>query len=93
MVRYDCIVKNRVHFLNEKGTLLYFRRVIGMDRKLVRQQINSSSISDLYGWRAHAVKCLNYYLTYIDEFEIEECKFVISHIDQRLKEINNQSTS
>lgn len=58
-----------------------------MDRKDVKQRIQTYSKSDLHEWRKHAVKCLNYFLTYRDEFEIEECKFVITEIDKRLNEL------
>lgn len=58
-----------------------------MDRKLVRRQINACSIDELEAWRTHAVKCLEYYLKYPNEYEVGECNFVISHIDQRLEEI------
>lgn len=55
-----------------------------MDRKLVKQRIQTYSIEDLKKWRKHAVKCLNYFTKYRDDFEIEECQFVIDHIDERL---------
>lgn len=58
-----------------------------MNRKLVKQQIKECTINELEEWRKHALKCLNYYLKYRDEFEIEECNFVISHIDKRLTEM------
>lgn len=61
-----------------------------MDRKHVKQQIQQYSVSELKEWRAHAVKCLNYYTKYRDDFEIEESQFVIDHIDERLKELKNR---
>lgn len=64
--------------------------VIQMNRKYVQQQIQHYSVSELKEWRAHAVKCLNYYTTYRDDFEIEESQFVIEHIDKRLKELDNK---
>ncbi len=64
--------------------------MIEVDRKLVKQQINKCPIGELNRWRKHAVKCLNYFLKYRDEFEIQECNFVISHIDKRLKEIEGE---
>lgn len=62
--------------------------MIKIDRKLVKEQISECTVNELAEWRKHAVKCLHYFLKSRNEFEIEECHFVITHIDQRLKEIN-----
>ena len=64
--------------------------VISINRKEVEQQIKKCSIDELTAWRKHAVKCLEYFLKYPDEFEIEECNFVIYHIDQRLHEMKEE---
>lgn len=61
-----------------------------MNRKVVKQEIQNCTLDELEAWREHAVKCLNYFLKYRDEFEIEECKFVITHIDQRLDELKKE---
>lgn len=63
--------------------------VIQINRQLVKQQINNSTIDDLEAWRKHAVKCLDYYLKYPNKFEVEECNFVIFHIDQQLNEMKD----
>ena len=55
----------------------------------MKQEINNCTKDELEAWRKHAVKCLDYYLKYWDEFEVEECNFVISHINKQLKEIKN----
>lgn len=60
-----------------------------MDRKLVQQRINNYSMEHLHEWRKHAEKCLNYYTKYRDEFEISECNFIITKIDERLKELGD----
>lgn len=59
-----------------------------MDRKQVKKQIQQCTVEELTAWRKHAVKCLQYFLKARNKFEIEECHFVISHIDQRLQELN-----
>ena len=56
-----------------------------MNRGQVKQEIKECSVNELRQWRKHAVKCLDYFLKYRDDFEIEECNFVILHIDARLK--------
>ena len=67
----------------------YFNRgALEMNRKQVKQEIKECSVDELKQWRNHAVKCLNYFLKYRDEFEIEECNFVISHIDDRLDQLS-----
>lgn len=65
--------------------------MILIDRKLVKKEIKECTVDDLHAWRRHAVKCLDYFLKYRDDFEIEECEFIIDHIDQRLNEINNET--
>ncbi|WP_153728670.1 hypothetical protein [Salinibacillus xinjiangensis] len=59
-----------------------------MNRELVKRQIKNCSIDELVSWRKHAVKCLDYYVKYTNEFEVDECNFVIFHIDQQLSELN-----
>ncbi|MBU5466653.1 hypothetical protein KQI49_07395 [Virgibacillus sp. MSJ-26] len=59
-----------------------------MNRNQVKQEIKKCSVDELKQWRNHAVKCLNYFLKYRDEFELEECNFVISHIDNRLDQLS-----
>lgn len=58
-----------------------------MDRERVKKVIRACTVEELEAWREHAVKCLNYFLTYWNEFEVDECKFVIDHIDGRLREL------
>ena len=59
-----------------------------MNRKEVKMEINKCTIDELKAWRKHAVNCLNYYLKYRNDFEIEECNFIITHIDKRLDKLN-----
>ncbi|MUV38923.1 hypothetical protein JNUCC1_02795 [Lentibacillus sp. JNUCC-1] len=58
-----------------------------MNRKEVKDAINRYSREDLLSWRAHAVKCREYFLKYPDPFEVEECVFIIEHIDERLEKM------
>lgn len=59
-----------------------------MNRQEVKQRIQQYSAAELKEWRVHAVKCLQYFTKYRNDFEIEECEFVIHHIDQRLKTLS-----
>lgn len=61
-----------------------------MDQKLVKKQIKVSSFAELEAWKEHALKCRAYYLKYPNEYEVKECDFVISHINQRLGEMENE---
>lgn len=60
-----------------------------MDQKLVKEQIKAYSITELEEWKKHAEKCLAYYLKYPNEYEVQECNFIIAHINKRLEEIEN----
>lgn len=51
--------------------------------------MNQCTLDELAEWRKHAVKCLNYFLKYRNDYEIEECNFVISQIDQRISGITD----
>lgn len=55
-----------------------------MDRKQVKRRMKQYTAAELKEWRKHAEKCLR------DDFEIEECNFVISPIDKRLSEMNDK---
>ncbi|HBZ11565.1 MAG TPA: hypothetical protein DEO65_17150 [Bacillus bacterium] len=63
--------------------------MIRINRRQVIDQMNQCTPDELAEWRKHAVKCLNYFLKYRNDYEIEECNFVISQIDQRISGITD----
>jgi len=56
-----------------------------MNKNKVIQEIKECTTEELHQWKEHAIKCLQYYLKYRNEFEIRECQFIIDHIEEQLK--------
>lgn len=64
-----------------------------MNQKQVKERIKECSVTELEAWKKHAEKCLAYYLKYPNEYEVGECNFVISHINQRLNEVVGENNN
>ncbi|RAL24440.1 hypothetical protein [Thermoflavimicrobium daqui] len=60
-----------------------------MHREHVRMEIQRCSYDDLIKWRKHAVFCLKQFQEEQNQFEIEECEFIIRLIDQQLQHMNS----
>ena len=56
-----------------------------MHRRMVVDQVKKSTDEDLINWRSHVLNCLNYYKRDNNQFEIEECEYVLSLIDEQMK--------
>ncbi|WP_153722885.1 hypothetical protein [Sporosarcina cascadiensis] len=56
-----------------------------MDRKAVQQEMVHCTVKELHEWKKHAEKCFQYYTKYWNEYEIEECLFIMTKIDGELQ--------
>lgn len=60
-----------------------------MDRKEVKKRVQQYRRKDLIEWRKHVLTCLKQFEADRNEFEIEECHFLLCLIDQQLDKLDN----
>lgn len=61
-----------------------------MNRESVEKEIRQCTEPELIAWRQHAQRCLVYFSKARNDFEVEECEFIISHIDRRLAQLKDR---
>ena len=55
-----------------------------MHRDMVLESIRSCTLDELKAWKRHALFCLDFYKKERNVFEIEECEFILEHLDKQI---------
>lgn len=56
-----------------------------MNRKEVKKRVQQYSPEELIQWREHVLVCLEQFKADRNQFEIEECQYLLQLIDEQLK--------
>ncbi|MDI3256721.1 MAG: hypothetical protein QJR01_03135 [Kyrpidia sp.] len=61
-----------------------------MDRSEVLKRIENSDRQELEAWKRHVLRCREHFIRDRNAFEVEECDFILGHIDRRLDALDPQ---
>lgn len=60
-----------------------------MDRERELKRIAILSLEELEEWKAHVLRCKAFFVKQRNTFEIEECDFLLEHIERRIRELKD----
>ena len=63
---------------------------MAVHRKKVLETIKQSSMEELEQWKKHVLFCLDFYKRDQNSFEIDECEYLLSHIDEQMKHLSGR---
>lgn len=58
-----------------------------MDRERVLERIEQSDRKTLEEWKKHVLRCRAFFVRDRNQFEVEECDFLLKHIERRLRDL------
>lgn len=58
-----------------------------MDREKELKRMATLKLEELEAWKAHVLRCKAVFVRQRNTFEIEECDFLLEHLDRRIGQL------